>query len=240
MHCFLLEGRLQEPCLELLKGADIQFRRHNRLDIALCLNLPIALIFLPAADIPRFVGEGRVDLGITGQDQVAEADSEVHVEEILNLGFGRCNLQVQVPANGPIQDPKQLVGKNIVTSFTTLAAKYFKLLESEVNLADDVPTDPKTGLKTRIRYVGGSVEASCALGLADGIVDLVESGETMKAAGLKAISTVMESGAILIRSKNPTNPKLVELITSSISGVISMDLFYILSFVVCRGVFTSF
>ena len=60
------KGRLYEKCCNLLSGADIQFRRSNRLDIALSTNLPIALIFLPAADIPVFVGEGNCDLGITG------------------------------------------------------------------------------------------------------------------------------------------------------------------------------
>src|SRR6516225_4524022 len=71
------EGRLLQSALNLLEGADIQFRRENRLDIALVKNLPIALVFLPAADIPTFVGEGRVDLGITGWDQVQEHDAGV-------------------------------------------------------------------------------------------------------------------------------------------------------------------
>src|SRR5947207_10586538 len=117
------KGRLQAACLDLLSGSDIQFRRETRLDIALVKNLPIALVFLPAADIPTFVGEGRVDLGITGRDQVAEhravtaaeAGPDVGVEEVLDLGFGRCKLQVQVPEKGQIADPVELVGKNVVT-----------------------------------------------------------------------------------------------------------------------------
>ena len=76
-------------------------------------------------------------------------------------------------------------------------------------------------LRTRIKYVGGSVEAACALGVADGIVDLVESGETMRAAGLKAIDTVVESTAVLIKSKKVTNEKLVALIAARIRGVIT-------------------
>ncbi|PWW75357.1 atp phosphoribosyltransferase, partial [Tuber magnatum] len=109
------KGRLHENCLDLLHGADIQFHRRSRLDIALCVNHPIALVFLPAADIPVFVGEGRVDLGITGQDQVAE--SQADVKELMELDFGKCKLQVQVPEKGPIQEPRELIGKNIVTSF---------------------------------------------------------------------------------------------------------------------------
>jgi len=127
------KGRLQQPTLDLLSGSDIQFRRETRLDIALVKNLPIALIFLPAADIPTFVGEGRVDLGITGRDQVAEHDSHLPldeqsgVEEILDLDFGKCRLQVQVPEKGNITDPRELVGKNVVTSFTGLAGAYCEI-----------------------------------------------------------------------------------------------------------------
>lgn len=174
------KGRLHQACLDLLSGSDIQFHRHNRLDIALVKNLPLALVFLPAADIPTFVGEGRVDLGITGRDQIAEHEAAVPptettgVEEILDLGFGECKLQVQVPEKGAIQTPEQLVGKNIVTSFTNLAENYFRKLEENAsNSNGESNGDSKTKLRTNIKYVGGSVEAACALGVADGIVDLV-------------------------------------------------------------------
>jgi ATP phosphoribosyltransferase len=222
------EGRLHQACLDLLHGSDIQFHRHSRLDIALVKNLPLALVFLPAADIPTFVGEGRVDLGITGRDQVAEHECVVPptattgVEEVLDLDFGKCALQVQVPAKGALAEPQDLIGKNVVTSFTNLAEQYFRRLEAEqAGSESNGNTSGNTKLKTNIKFVGGSVEAACALGVADGIVDLVESGETMRAAGLKAISTVISSSAILIKSKHASDPKLVELITARIKGVIS-------------------
>lgn len=173
-----IEGRLHQPCLDLLHGSDIQFHRHSRLDIALVKNHPLALVFLPAADIPTFVGEGRVDLGITGRDQVAEHDAvtpptdTTGVEEVMDLGFGRCKLQVQVPEKGGISKPEELVGKNIVTSFTNLTKKYFADLESEAQKSE-VNGNGVNKLSTAIKYVGGSVEAACALGVADGIVDLV-------------------------------------------------------------------
>ncbi|KAK6357489.1 ATP phosphoribosyltransferase (ATP-PRTase) (ATP-PRT), variant 2 [Orbilia javanica] len=228
------KGRLYDAALTLLQGSDIQFHRHNRLDIALCHNLPIALVFLGAADIPVFVGEGRCDLGITGQDQVAEhqiAENQVSVEEILELGFGKCKLQVQVPAKGPIKDPKELVGKTVVTSFTHLSKEYFKSLEVELFGAEAFERD---GMKTTMKYVGGSVEAACALGVADGIVDLVESGETMKAAGLTAISTVMATQAVLIKSKHPRNPQMAELILSRIKGVINAKKYVLCSYNIPR------
>ena len=142
--------------------------------------------------------------------------------EVLDLDFGRCTLQVQVPQKGDLAKPENLIGKNVVTSFTNLTEQYFRNLEAQqAGGATDGQANGKVPLKTKIKYVGGSVEAACALGVADGIVDLVESGETMRAAGLKAISTVIPSSAVLIKSKHPSDPKLVDLITARIKGVIS-------------------
>lgn len=204
------KGRLYDKCVSILKGSDIKFHRSQRLDIALSTNLPVALIFLPAADIPMFVGEGKCDLGITGVDQVREADMDVELP--IDLQFGNCKLQVQVPANGEYTDPRQLIGKTIVSSFTNLTTKYFAELEGTT--ADK--------MSTKIRYVGGSVEASCALGIADAIVDLVESGETMRAAGLTDIATVLETSAYLIESKHPkSDPELIATIKSRIEGVMT-------------------
>lgn len=139
----------------------------------------MALIFLPAADIPTFVGEGRVDLGITGRDQVAEHDAQLSagevsgVEEVLDLGFGACRLEVQVPEKGEYKETKDLIGKNVATSFTALAEQHFRKLEAQKKI--DAGEKPEVGaeLETKIKYVGGSVEAACALRVADGIVDLV-------------------------------------------------------------------
>lgn len=189
------EGRLLAAALNLLEGADIQFRRENRLDIALVKNLPIALVFLPAADIPTFVGEGRVDLGITGYDQVQEHDAGVRAlararrmsnewdpaanakpqgcETVMDLSFGACKLQVQVPAKGEYVESKDLIGKNIGTSFVHLAREFFARLELEQEGVTDATQLDGRKLRTKIIELSGSVEAACALGVADGIVDLV-------------------------------------------------------------------
>jgi ATP phosphoribosyltransferase len=237
------KGRLQAATLDLLSGSDIQFRRETRLDIALVKNHPIALIFLPAADIPTFVGEGRVDLGITGMDQVAEHDAHLPlgersgVEQVMDLGFGKCRLQVQVPEKGSVQDVKDLVGKNIVTSFTGLAEDYFARLEGKGSRKESIngTMSPIPKLRTKIKFVGGSVEAACALGVADGIVDLVESGETMRAAGLKAIDTVVESSAVLIKSRTTSNEKLVNMIAARIRGVITAQQYVLCQYNVSRS-----
>lgn len=218
---------MYEKCCSLLAGADVQFRRSNRLDIALSTNLAVALIFLPAADIPTFVGEGKCDLGITGLDQVMEADMFGSVEDLLDLNFGKCKLQIQVPANGDIEKPEQLIGKKIVSSFTRLSTDFFNELER---------ANGATEGSTKIKFVGGSVEASCALGVGDAIVDLVESGETMKAAGLKAITTVLSTSAHLISSKTPRFPELVELIHQRFEGIMAAQKYVLCNYNAPRSI----
>ncbi|KAM0748268.1 HisG-domain-containing protein [Meredithblackwellia eburnea MCA 4105] len=223
------KGRLYEKCLELLAGADIQFTRSHRLDVALVRNHNLALVFLPAADIPRFVGEGNVDLGITGQDMVAEAGLTGLVSEVLPLGFGKCKLQVQVPERSGYKTAKDLAGKKVATSFEVLAGRYFGKIDAELGVKEEE--------KTRIEYVGGSVEAACALGVADGIVDLVESGETMRAAGLVAIETLLDSQAVLIKSIKPKtdNQELMQRITSRIEGVIAAGKYVLCNYNIPRA-----
>ncbi|KAI9018006.1 ATP phosphoribosyltransferase [Phycomyces nitens] len=216
------KGRLYEQCLELLKGSDVHFRRNSRQDIALSTNLPVALVFLPAADIPKYVAEGNVDLGITGQDMVVEGECEGKVDEILELGFGKCRVCLQVPVKSNFKSLEDLAGKRIVTSFDAYARTVFG------------PLDQATKKKTTISYVSGSVEAACALGLADGIIDLVESGETMRAAGLHDIHTFFTTQSVLLANKNTKHPDLVEKIATRVRGVIAAQRYMLCTYNVER------
>ena len=160
------KGRLYDKVTEMLKGAGISFRREPRLDVAECVDFPITLVFLPASDIAKYVGMGDIDVGITGLDVCEE--SAVEVERVMDLGFGKCTLCVQGPVEDQIFNVEDLAGKRIVTSFPHLTKKFFD------------PIDAKKGVQTSINFVSGSVEAACGLGLADAVVDLVETGTTMK------------------------------------------------------------
>ncbi|KAJ1987922.1 ATP phosphoribosyltransferase (ATP-PRTase) (ATP-PRT) [Dimargaris cristalligena] len=253
------KGRLHEVCLGFLQGADIQFHRKPRHDIALVKNHPIALVFLPAADIAKYVGGGRVDLGITGQDIIAESgfdaeadppspiDGQPRIRELMPLDFGKCRLMIQTPIKSGINNVEDLIGKRIVTSFEGLSKRFFRRLEAEVhgstatagsgpptcNTTNDASTSAP--LQTSVEFVSGSVEAACALGLADGIVDLVESGETMRAAGLQAIATVIESQAVLIANPRTRFPELVTKIQSRIEGHIASRKYMYISYNVERA-----
>jgi len=201
------KGRLHEKVVEMLKGAGIEFRRQPRLDVALAIDMPITVVFLSASDIAKFVGEGNVDLGITGQDMVQE--NGVVVESILDLGFGKCKLCVQAPVVDNIRDVDTLAGKRIVTSFPNLTGSFFKGI------------DEKLGTSTSITYVSGSVEAACGLGLADAVVDLVETGTTMRAAGLEVVHDVISTEATLIVNPRSEHKDLIDKIRKRIDGYIT-------------------
>merc|ERR1711916_102988 len=199
------KGRLHERCLKLLDGAGIRFVRVDRLDLAPSVNMPLSLVFLPAADIAKYVGESNVDMGITGQDMIEEA--EVSVETVTPLGFGKCKLAVQTPVANKVTDVKTLAGGRIVTSFPSVTKAYFSKI-----VPDNMPS---------IKYVSGSVEVACSLGLADAVVDLVETGTTMKAAGLEIADEILKTEAVLIANPRTKHPELVKKIGTRVNGYLS-------------------
>lgn len=198
------KGRLFERINELLKGIGIRYRRENRLDVAICKDLNLKLVFLPAKDIATFVGEGNIDMGLTGQDMIAE--SNVDVEELVKTGFGSCKLALLAPTKDGIKDPKELLGKRIATSFPHLTTQYFNKL------------DAATGPSTKIRNISGSVEAACGLGLADAVVDLWETGTTAKAAGLGIVDILMETECVFLANKHSEHKEMIQLIRQRIEG----------------------
>lgn len=210
------KGRLFEKVSQMLKGAGISYHREHRLDVAICKGLPITLVFLPAADIAKYVGEGNVDLGITGVDIIEE--SGVEVDKLLDLGIGRCKLCVQAPVAQNVTDVSTLAGGRIVTSFPFLTEKFFKKFDNE------------KGVKTKITEVSGSVEAACGLGLADAIVDLVETGTTMRAAGLEVVCDILETESVLIANKKTEHKDIIEKIQKRIEGYITATKYVMISY----------
>lgn len=162
-----------------MAGSDIRFSREARYDIALVKNHHAALIFLPAVDIPKHVALGGADLGITGQDQLAEYEADVvptpetGLEHVLPLNFGGCKLQVQVPTTGPISQATDLIGKTVATSFKGLTTRYFERIEGQEGDQSEGDASSHRQLRTKILHINGSVESACSVGLAQGVVDLV-------------------------------------------------------------------
>ncbi len=196
------KGRLSDLASELLKEAGIKFRRQNRSLFAKVSDLPIEIIFLRTDDIPVLCGEGAIDMGITGSDLVAE--SQADIETRLSLGVGKCRLAVCVPDTMEINDPSELNGLRIATSFTNVTRTY---LEQHSAQAHIVP-------------LTGSVEIMITLGIADAIVDLVETGSTLAANRLKISHEIGHYETIIVQNKEKRHPELADRIVRRLEGVV--------------------
>ena len=174
------KGRLGEPALRLCADAGLAFEVTERSLVVPCANAPVDLLLVRPSDIPEYVQDGVVDLGITGANLVLEASADVVT--IAELGFGRCTLDAAVPVDADATGIDDLDGLRIATAYPTSTAA---LLDEQGVSASLVP-------------VSGAVEATPRLGLADAIVDLVSTGTTLAANGLRRIGTLFVSQAVLI------------------------------------------
>ena len=135
-------------------------------------------------DIPEYVADGVADIGVVGENVLAEAEKSVDVVE--NLGFGKCRLSLAAPKNFDYQSIKDFEGKRIATSYPNILRRFFA--ENSVN--------------AEIHTISGSVEIAPSIGLADAVCDLVSSGSTLFTNGLMEVEIDMRSEAILIARKN--------------------------------------
>jgi ATP phosphoribosyltransferase len=175
------KGRLAEPAVTLLREAGYRFEADDRRLFAPCENFPLDLLFVRADDIPEYTADGVVDLGITGSNLVEERGSLVTT--CMPLAFGHCALQVAVPDERPLIRLDDLQGRAVATSHPRTTARFFK----DRNVAAE------------LIEISGAVEITPLLGVADAIVDLVSTGSTLAVNGLRAIDTILNSEAQLIR-----------------------------------------
>ena len=195
-------GRLNEKSVELLKNCGLNFENHKSSLISPVSNFPLEILFLRDDDIPEYVQDGIADLGIVGENVIEE--TEVEVNYLQRLGFGKCSLKIAVPNNNTINELEQLNGRSIATTYPVILGKYLK----------------KQGIQADIRTISGSVEISPGLGLADAICDLVSTGGTLKSNGLIPFADVMSSEAVLICSKNNGESELIKELVQRIQSVL--------------------
>ncbi len=143
------------------------------------------MLLVRAADIPEYVQDGVVDCGVTGADLVRERGA--CVSELLRLAFGRCTLQAAVPQESPAEALIDLEGLRVATVFPHLASQVLA----------------ERGISADLVDVTGSVEVAPRLGLADAIIDLVSSGNTLRTNGLRALDVLFSSEAVLIGAAEP-------------------------------------
>ncbi|RMF42749.1 MAG: ATP phosphoribosyltransferase [Planctomycetota bacterium] len=196
------KGRLSDLAVGLLQQAGLQFRRQERTLFALVKQLPIDIVFLRTDDIPTLCAEGAIDLGITGSDLVEESGREVTVR--MPLGVGKCRLSLCVPIDSSIQSPAQLDGCRIATSFPHVTARYLESHCRNVHLVS----------------LSGSVEIMIAMGVAEAIVDLVETGSTLAANRLRILEDIGHYETVLIQNPNTAHTELADRIVRRLEGVV--------------------
>lgn len=177
-------GRLTHESSEILRHAGLEFEEHDRRLMAPCRNFDLDILFVRDDDIPAYVQDGVVDLGIVGLNVVHETGARV--EAVRHLGFGYCSLVIAVPQTSPVREVAGLAGQRIATPYPNSLRTYLE----------------KTGLDARIIEIHGGAEVAPALDVADAIADLTSTGSTLRINDLRRLTTIQESEAALIA--NPT------------------------------------
>lgn len=178
------KGRLNEESLTLLQSIGIEVDAPKRKLLSRSQTFPLEALYLRDDDIPHVVAGGTAALGIVGLNEVEERKADVVV--LSKLGFGTCRLSLAVPKGENYDGPSWFAGRRIATSYPNILRRF--LQEKQV--------------EAKVEVITGSVEIAPAIGIADAIFDIVSSGSTLIANGLKEVETVFESEAVLIARRN--------------------------------------
>jgi ATP phosphoribosyltransferase len=197
------KGSLSEPAADMLREAGYRQRRDSRELVLPDPDNDVEFFFLRPRDIAVYVGAGTVDVGITGRDLLL--DSASTATEHLELGFARSTFRFAAPA-GSMTDVSQVEGRRVATSYPVLVQAY--LGEHGVHASEVVRLD-------------GAVETAIRLGVADVIADVVETGTTLRAAGLEIFGEpLLRSEAVLVR-RTGAEPVGLDVLTRRIQGVLT-------------------
>jgi ATP phosphoribosyltransferase len=209
------KGSLSEPATEMLLEAGYRQRRDSRELVLADPDNDAEFFFLRPRDVAVYVGTGTVDVGITGRDLLL--DSGAQAVEHLALGFARSTFRFAAPA-GVVTDVSQIAGRRVASSYTTLVADHLA----------------KQGVEpAAIVHLDGAVESSVQLGVADVIADVVETGTTLRAAGLEVFGEpILRSEAVLIRQAEVDLPFGIDVLTRRLQGVITARGWVLMDYVV--------
>jgi ATP phosphoribosyltransferase len=190
-------GRLADKSLDLVAAAGLAIIKGANELLYRIENAPIDLLRVRDDDIPTFVEEGVADFGIVGRNVLEERGAGVS-NEVMPLGFGRCDLKIAAPIGFAYAGPNSLRGLRIATSYPRTLSRFLE----------------RSGVEAEIVSMRGAVEVAPRLKLAQAICDLVSTGATLEANGLEAVDTVMRSEAVLIRSPAPLSADLAHVADS--------------------------
>ncbi|HMB50284.1 MAG TPA: ATP phosphoribosyltransferase, partial [Natronoarchaeum rubrum] len=201
------KGRLHDPTLDLLERAGLHVvDGADRKLYADTVDPDVTLLFARAADIPEYVSDGAADVGITGHDQLSEAEPG-NVAELLDLGFGQCRLVLAAPEDGDIEAVEDLAGKKVATEFPTITRRYFE----------------ERGIDPEIVEVTGATELTPHVEMADAIVDITSTGTTLKVNRLAIIDEVLDSSVRLFAREDVADDEKVQQIATALESVLSAD-----------------
>lgn len=195
------KGSLSESASAMLSEAGYRQRRDTRELVMVDPENEIEFFFLRPRDIAVYVGSGTLDVGITGRDLFL--DAQVDAEELLPLGFGASTFRFAGPV-GHFASVSELEGRRLATSYDGLLRAF---------LAEQ-------GVEATVVRLDGAVESSVRLGVADAIADVVETGNTLKAAGMEIFGEpILRSEAVLIGRKGAT-PVGLDILIRRLQGVL--------------------
>lgn len=177
-------GRLAEGSVGLLKKCGLRFGNGQGKLRSVAFDFPLEILFLRDDDIPQYVEDGVADIGIVGENVVAE--KRCRVEKVERLGFGVCRLSIATPKQFEYNGIEDLCGKRIATSYPNVLEGFLQ----------------KKEVDAEIHTISGSVEIAPSIGLADAVCDLVSSGSTLFSNGLREVETILRSEALLIRGES--------------------------------------
>ena len=198
------KGSLSEPACEMLREAGYRQRRDSRELVLPDPDNDVEFFFLRPRDVAVYVGAGTVDVGITGRDLLI--DSASSAVEHLPLGFARSTFRFAGTA-GRLTDARQVAGLRVATSYSELVGAYLR--ERGIEPAAVVRLD-------------GAVESAIQLGVADVIADVVETGSTLRAAGLEVFGEpILRSEAVLVRRADVDQPTGLDILTRRLQGVLT-------------------
>jgi len=182
-------GRLNKESLQLLKDCGISISNGKDQLKAKSSNFPLEVLYLRNSDIPQYIEDGVADIAILGGNTVIEKKKEVNVIE--NLGFSKCRVSMAVPKDVDYTGVEWFNGKKLATSYPSTLQDFLD----------------ENGLEAEIHKISGSVEIAPNIGLADAICDIVESGSTLFKNGLKEVTTILKSEAVLVSNNNLSTEK---------------------------------
>ena len=182
-------GRLSENSHRLLEECGIKFSNGTSVLKTRAANFPVEILFLRDDDIPQYVEQQVADIGILGENMVFEKNKEVAILE--QLGFAQCRLSLAIRKEEDYPGLEYFNNKRVATSYPKLLSEFFI----------------KNNIKAEIEEISGSVEIAPGIGLADAVCDIVSSGSTLMTNGLREVTTILRSEAVIIGNKKLSEEK---------------------------------